>query len=226
MRLIDERAINEVGIDVLSLMENAGRQTAILARRMLGGDTFGKKVACLVGKGNNGGDGLVAARHLHDWGAEVSLALSAPRIDFRDVPAKQLAIAEKLGLKVFESGARLAGQDLVIDALLGYSSKGAPRGSVADLIKLANLSKVPILALDIPSGLDPTTGVANQPCIVAKATITLGFPKLGFLNPESRLYVGSLYLCDISLPRQIYEAHGNMGRIFEKESLVGIPLPS
>jgi len=225
LRRIDEVAINDFGIDILSLVENAGSQTAQVARRMLGGDVAAKRVTCLVGKGNNGGDGLVAARHLHGWGADVSVALGAARNEFRDLPARQLATVERLGVSATEGGADLSRSDLLIDALLGYSSTGAPRGAVSDLIRLGNLSRVPILALDIPSGLDPTTGVPSNPCIVAKTTITLGFPKLGFLNPDSRPFVGDLYLCDISLPRQIYASHGGMDRVFEKESIVRVPLP-
>jgi NAD(P)H-hydrate epimerase len=224
MRRIDEVAIKEFGVDVLSLMENAGLQTALQARRMLGGEVFLKSVACLVGKGNNGGDGLVAARHLHNWGATVRIVLGAPRREFREIPAKQLTAIERLGLPVTEGATDLERTDLIIDALLGYNSTGDPRGAVADLIRLANLSRTPILALDVPSGLDPTRGVPNKPCIAAKATITLGFPKMGFLNPESRPSVGELYLCDISLPREVYSRHGNMVRIFERESIVRVPL--
>jgi len=225
MRLVDEAAINGFGIDVLSLMENAGLQTALLARRMLGGDVTAKRVTCLVGKGNNGGDGLVAVRHLHDWGASLEVALAAPRKEFREIPAKQLTTVEKLGVPVAEGAKDLGGSELLVDALLGYNSTGDPRGGVADLVRLANLSHAPILALDIPSGFDATTGVPNEPCIKAKATITLGFPKIGFLNPDSRSCVGELYLCDISMPREIYARHGNMGQVFQEESIVKVPIP-
>lgn len=224
MRRIDEVAINDFGIDVLSLMENAGLQTAVLAKKMLGGDATAKSVTCLVGKGNNGGDGLVAARHLHDWGARVEVALGAPRSEFREIPEKQLKTVERLGLPITEGATNLKHSELIIDALLGYNSTGDPRGGVADLIRLANLSRVRILALDIPSGLDPTSGLPNRPCIAANATITLGFPKMGFLNPDSPSSVGELFLCDISLPREIYSRHGSMSRTFEKDSIVKIPL--
>jgi NAD(P)H-hydrate epimerase len=224
MRRVDEAAISEFGIDVLSLMENAGVQTALQTKRMLGGSVAAKRIVCLVGKGNNGGDGLVAARHLSDWGASVEVALSARRTEFRDVPSKQLAAVEKLGVAVTEGESGLEKADLVIDALLGYNSTGDPRGVVADLIRLANVARRPTLALDIPSGLDPSSGVPNRPCVVANSTITLGFPKLGFLNPESRKYVGELWLCDISLPRRLYASQGEMGRIFESDSAVRVPL--
>lgn len=225
MRSADEAAISDFGIDVLSLMENAGHQTAMLAKRMLGGDAGGKSVTCLVGKGNNGGDGLVAARHLHGWGANLNVLLGASRNEFKNTPAKQLSTVGKLGIPCREGAAELKSSDLIIDALLGYNSAGDPRGPVADLIRVANLAQVPILALDIPSGLDPTTGVPNRPCVTAKATITLGFPKMGFLNPESRPCVGDLFLCDVSLPREVYERRGTTARLFAKESIVRISLP-
>lgn len=224
LRRVDEAAINEYGIDVLSLMENAGRQTALLAKTILNGKAAGRRVTILVGKGNNGGDGLVAARHLHNWGADVGLALGSTRDELGVVPAEHLAALEKMGLSATVGGARLAGSDLLVDALLGYNSRGAPRGPVADLVRLANLSRVPILALDLPSGLDPTSGVPNEPCIAAKATITLGFPKQGFLNRSSRPYVGDLYLCDISLPREVYADYAGMSHVFESDSIVRVAL--
>jgi NAD(P)H-hydrate epimerase len=221
MRDVDDEAIREYGIDVLSLMENAGSRTAELARKMLGGNAANKSVACLVGRGNNGGDGLVAARILHNWGARVVALLGAVRGDFHDVPAKQLAIVQRMGLPVVEGEPEVGRADLIIDALLGYNSRGNPRGQTATLIDRANASGAPILALDIPSGMDPTTGEPGQPCIAAAAMITLGFPKTGFLNPVSRPSVGELYLCDISLPREIYGRH-SMERTFKSGTIVRI----
>jgi NAD(P)H-hydrate epimerase len=200
----DRVAIEDFGLDVLSLMENAGVGVAILARRSLGGNVSGKCVACLIGKGNNGGDGLVAARHLHNWGASVSVLLGGEAAEIRDVPARQLAIVEKMGIQVKRTGRGFGSAELVVDALLGYGSKGSPRGPIADLIRGANESGVRILAVDIPSGMDATTGEPGDPCVVASATLTLGLPKMGFLNPRSREFVGELYLADISMPREIY----------------------
>ena len=200
----DRVAIEGFGVDVLSLMENAGVGVAVLAKRMLGGDVAGKNVICLVGKGNNGGDGLVAARHLHNWGAAVDVVLAGEKTDMRDVPARQLAIAEKMGIPVAQSREGFSKAELLVDALLGYGSKGNPRGLVADLVRRANESRLRILAVDIPSGLDATTGEPGDPCVVASATVTLGLPKTGFLNPKSRDFVGELYLADISMPRELY----------------------
>jgi NAD(P)H-hydrate epimerase len=200
----DRVTIEEFGVDVPSLMENAGRGVALLARRMLGGNATGRRVCCVVGKGNNGGDGLVAARHLHGWGAEVTVVLSGNRSELRDIPARQLETVDRMGISIAGPEAGFGGATLLIDGLLGYGSRGAPREPVAGLIRRMNASGVATLAVDIPSGLDATTGEPGDPCVVAKATITLGFPKTGFLNPGSRRFVGELYLADISMPRGVY----------------------
>jgi NAD(P)H-hydrate epimerase len=216
----DRAAIEEFGVDVLSLMENAGRGVALLARRMLGGTTEGRSICCVVGKGNNGGDGLVAARHLHDWGAKVRVVLGGNRSELRDVPDRQLNILDRMGVPIRGPEGELGGAELLVDGLLGYGSKGAPREPVAGLIRRMNASNVPVLAVDIPSGLDATTGRPNEPCVVAKATATLGLPKTGFLSPGSRRFVGELYLLDISMPRNLYVRYSMEGPEFGKDELL------
>jgi NAD(P)H-hydrate epimerase len=222
MAKADREAIEDYGIDVLALMENAGAATAQLSKRMLGGEVQGQSVYCMVGRGNNGGDGLVAARHLHDWGAEVRVILAGERSDLRDVPARQMAIVDKMGIPVMESGTGLENARLLVDALLGYGSKGSPREPVAGVIRRANESKVPVLAVDIPSGMDATTGEPGEPTIAAKATVTFGLPKTGFLNPKARPYIGELYLADISMPTRIYAAYSVNTRPFSRESITRI----
>jgi len=221
MGRIDRIAIEEFGIDVLSLMENAGVATAVAARRLMGGRIEGKRLQCLIGKGNNGGDGLVAARHLHNWGADVSVVL-CDRSAMAPVPSMQVEMVEKMGIPVKKAGTSLAGSELLIDGMLGYNSKGNPREPIAGMIRDANESLVPVLAVDIPSGLDATTGEPNEPCIVATATLTLGFPKTGFLNPRSRRFVGELYLGDISIPMGIYKRYSQDVSLFGGESVVRI----
>ena len=218
----DREAIEDYGIDVLALMENAGVATAQLVRKILGGDVQEREVLCLVGRGNNGGDGLVAARHLHNWGADVQVILSGEKSDLRDVPARQMAIVEKMGIPVTNAGVEFGKASLLVDALLGYGSRGDPREPVAGVIRKANESKVPVLAVDIPSGLDATTGEPGDPAIVAKATVTFGLPKTGFLNPQARRHVGELYLADISMPSEIYGALSVGRELFAKDSLIRI----
>jgi hydroxyethylthiazole kinase-like uncharacterized protein yjeF len=222
MRRIDERTIEGYFVDVLSLMENAGLCTAVLARRMLAASVKGKRIACLAGKGNNGGDGLVAARHLHNWGADVTIVLAAQREALTGMPAKQIATLEKMGLPISATETSLAGFSLLIDELLGYNTKGDPREPIASMIRMANNSGVPILALDLPSGLDPTTGGHYEPCIEAKVTITLALPKIGFLAPEAKKYIGELYLADISIPAEVYAEYSQPAGIFDQDQLAKV----
>ncbi len=221
MGVIDRAAMEEFGIDVLSLMENAGALTAVTAKRMLGGTVKERHVAVLVGKGNNGGDGLVAARHLQNWGASVKVALSE-RDAMGEVPSIQLRAVEKMGIEIGGPSAAFGKFDVLIDALLGYNSRGDPRGPVATMIAEANRSPVPVLAVDLPSGLDATSGEPNDPCIRAKATITMGFPKTGFLNPKAKRLLGEVWLGDVSLPAELYRRYSWELPIFDRESVVRI----
>jgi NAD(P)H-hydrate epimerase len=216
----DRAAIQEYGVDVLLLMENAGAAVARLARKMLGGGLAGKRIACLVGKGNNGGDGLVAARHLHNWSAEVGVVLPGPAGDLGEIPSKQLGIVKKMGIEVAENAARMPEAELCVDALLGYGSSGNPREPMASLIRSANDSKVPILAVDLPSGLDASRGEPGDTCITAQATITFGFAKAGFLNPRAKSFLGELYLADVSIPAGVYRKYGQTASYFERDNIV------
>ncbi len=218
----DRIAIEQFGIDVVVLMENAGLQVGILARKMLGGTVAGRRASVVAGKGNNGGDGLVAARHLQNWGARVTVVLGAEKGDLRDVPAKQLKILEKMGVEIAGPAGGFDGAELLIDALLGYGSRGDPRDPMAGLIRKINSSGIPVLAVDVPSGLDATTGEPNEPCIVANATVTFGLLKTGFLNRQSMRFVGELYLADISLPEPIYQKYGQEPGKFGRNSLLKV----
>jgi NAD(P)H-hydrate epimerase len=222
MRRIDEVTIQEFRIDVLMLMENAGRAAATLASRMLQGTPFGKRVACLVGGGNNGGDGMVAARHLANWGADVKVIVGTSEDRIKDLPLGQLRILEKMGVPILSTDHNLRENDLLIVALVGYGLEGNPRDRIAKMIRDANESGRPILALDIPSGMNATTGEAYDPCIKASATLTLALPKTGFLAPGAPTYVGDLYLADISIPRKVYQNFGQQNSLFQKDALLRI----
>ena len=222
MRKIDDMSIREFRVDVLMLMENAGRAAAVLARQMLLGQTIGKRVACLVGGGNNGGDGMVAARHLANWGAEVRVISGTSKDKMKSVPLGQLNIIEKMGIPILSTDHTLGDFDLLIDSLIGYGLEGNPRDRAATIIKDANASGRPILALDVPSGMNATTGEAYDPCIKATATLTLALPKTGFLAPRASPYVGDLYLADISIPRKVYQSFGQKSMLFQKDALLRI----
>ena len=226
MAAMDKAATDEFGIDVLVLMENAGLATAGVGREMLGGKVLGRRISVLVGKGNNGGDGLVAARHLRNWGARVVVVLAEKREDIREVPSRQLAAVERMGAEIVRSGSNLSRSELIIDALLGYSSTGNPRGAAAELVQEANGSGVAILAVDLPSGLDATSGEPGQPCIKAERTVTFGLPKTGFLNPMARRYTGEISLADISIPVGLYHRFGQRSSPFLRGPLVMIRKPA
>jgi NAD(P)H-hydrate epimerase len=230
MREVDRLMVEEVGISLLQMMENAGRCLATHARGMLGGDARGRQIVILAGRGGNGGGGLAAARRLSGWGAAVTVVLAPSRDEVRGVPRQQLAILEWIGIPVRVAADGITnlftGADLVIDALIGYSLRGAPTGAVAALIQAANASGLPMLALDLPSGLDGDSGEASDPTIRATETLTLALPKRGLLAPVARPWVGQLHLADISVPERVYERLGlKVGPIFAESDIIPIDLP-
>lgn len=125
---VDRLMIEEYGIQLIQMMENAGRNLAEISRRMLGGDVRAKRVAVLCGSGNNGGGGMVAARHLKNWGADVALKLLSPPGQINNIPAHQLNILRKMGVQNCET-IDLNAFDLSIDAIIGYGLVGDPRGT-------------------------------------------------------------------------------------------------
>jgi NAD(P)H-hydrate epimerase len=210
MAEVDRAMVEDFGIALVQMVENAGRNLAQLAREMLGGQALGRQVLVLAGAGNNGGGGLVAARHLVNAGAEVEVVLATSPSALQDLPAYQLAILQRMGLpiSVHAAGRALPPAHLIVDALIGYGLQGNPRGAYAQLIRQANARGAPILALDAPSGLDTTTGIAYTPCIRAAATLTLALPKVGLLRETAQAFVGDLYLADIGVPPLLYRRMG------------------
>jgi NAD(P)H-hydrate epimerase len=208
MAEVDRITVEELGFDILQIMETAGRMVALFARQQLDGDPTGKRILILCGTGGNGGDGMVAARHLQNWGAEISIILSSnPE---RGAARHQLDILERLSMSVHQPGAvaQLPPVDLIVDALLGFSLAGAPRGEAARLIELANTHGAPILAVDLPSGMDATTGECFDPYIRATTTLTLGLPKSGLLGPDARRVTGHVVVADIGIPKEAYARVG------------------
>jgi len=199
MAEVDRLMIEEYGILLIQMMENAGRNLAEQARRMVGGNLTSRHILVLCGAGNSGGGGMVAARHLHNRGAHVQAKLVGDSTHLGDVPAHQWRILNAMGItsSVIPT---LESIDLIIDAMIGYGLTGDPRGQVAEWIERVNAAQCPVLALDTPSGLDTTTGVPGNLCIRATATLTLALPKVGLLTAEADSVVGELYLADISVP--------------------------
>ncbi len=205
---VDRAMIEDYRIELLQMMENAGRCLAIVAReRFLGGIPTTKRVTVMAGSGGNGGGAIVAARWLRNWGAKVRVLLAHPPDQMTPVPGHQLDILERMRVDISQSGAPPPPDDepqLIIDGLVGYSLKGAPYGETRDLIEWANNNEAPVLALDTPSGIDTTTGTVFDPAIRASATMTLALPKVGLRAPGAASHVGELYLADIGVPPSLY----------------------
>ena len=229
MREVDRAMMEDYGISLVQMMENAGRNLAHLARwRFLDGNPRNRRVLILAGTGGNGGGGLVCARRLHNWGADVKVMLSAQESKLTEVPWHQLGILKRMGMKVdapSSASITLSSADLVIDALIGYSLRGAPSGTTAQLILAAAEHGAPILSLDVPSGIDTATGVVHEPAIRATATLTLALPKEGLRSEQARQMVGELFLADISVPPELYAGTSlglDVGPIFAKEDVVRV----
>jgi len=226
MREVDHLMIEAYGIELIQMMENAGRHLASLARqRFLDGDPIGKRVQVLAGSGGNGGGGLGAARHLQNWGADVRVITTKILAGYAGIPGHQLKILSQMGVQISftEDHAKLPDTDLILDAIIGYSLRGVPKGKAADLIQMANFCDSPILSLDVPSGLDATTGQVFEPHIQAAATLTLALPKTGLFEESSKSSVGELFLADISVPPALYENLGlKIGPIFAEGDIISI----
>lgn len=214
-----DRLAEAHGIPLEQLMENACRQVAAAAQLLLG-DVARRRIVAFAGSGNNGGDALGALRYLCGWGARIGAVLSGPAERLRPLARKQ---HELLAALEVASDPNVEDADLIVDGLLGYNVSGPPRGAVADLIRAANASRVPILAVDVPSGLHPDTGEPLGVTIRAACTVTLALPKPGLLATSAVPLVGELLLADIGIPPEVFDRIGIQTRgLFERGDLVRI----
>lgn len=225
---VDRLMIEEYRIELIQMMENAGRNLAHLARkRFFGGSPEKKHVVVLSGIGGNGGGSLVCARRLRNFGAKVQVYISKSAKHFAEISGHQLDILRRMEVDILSADliSEQKPPDLIIDGLLGYGVKSAPRGAVRQLIIWANQQSAPILALDIPSGINATTGFTSVPTLKATATMTLAMPKIGLQYPSAREYVGELYLADISVPPKLYSCKAlqlQVGSIFTESEILRI----
>ena len=204
---VDRLMIEEYHIDLVQMMENAGRCLAILTKeRFFGGDIEGKRVVVLAGTGGNGGGALVAARRLHNWGAHVSVFTTEDPEKLAPVPLRQYNILQRMDITLQRAAAleEVSTVDVILDGIIGYSLHGDPREDAATFIHWANAQNVPTVALDTPSGLDLTSGILHTPTVRAAATLTLAMPKQGLFSEEAKEVVNELYLGDISVPTELY----------------------
>ncbi len=222
VRAVDARAIGDFSLPGIILMENAGRNAAHLlhscATAAAPEGPWRVVIAC--GRGNNGGDGFVIARHLENLGAAVKILLACDPADSRGDAAVNHAVAVRSGIPLLSLGSgseadwaeALDGADWIVDALLGTGARGAPRGSIATAIGAINHSRDAsspgsrpprVLAVDLPSGLDCDTGQAMGVCIRADITATLVARKIGFDAPGSAHFTGAVHVLDIGVPARL-----------------------
>lgn len=207
---VERLMVEEYGIMPLQWLENGGRALALVAKSMLENDLVDRPLVLCAGRGNKGAYGLVAARHLLNWGAWVQIVCTHPSDEFDGVAAHELHTLQMMGapLAWAEEGWELPPSDLVIDAMIGLGLDGAVHGRARDLIQLANSSVAPLLSLEAPSGVDGFSGKCLTPYIQAAATLSLALPKVGLLNDEARLACGDLYVGDVGVPLSLYHEVG------------------
>ncbi|HUW95260.1 MAG TPA: NAD(P)H-hydrate epimerase [Anaerolineae bacterium] len=203
-REVDPVAVEEFGLSILQMMENAGRNLAQHALEMLGG--LKDEVTILAGAGGNGGGGMCCARHLHNRGLSVWVILASEEAALSPAAHNQLRILRTAGIEpvqLAEARACLSSSLLAVDALVGYGLRGAATGGTAHLIDLCYESAERVLSLDVPSGVDATTGESPGPAVQPHRTLTLALPKTGL-----RRVRGELYLADIGIPPEVFHRLG------------------
>jgi NAD(P)H-hydrate epimerase len=208
VREIDRRAMDEYGLPGLVLMENAGRGCVL---SLLSHGCQGPVVIC-CGKGNNGGDGFVMARHLEARGIAVKVLLLADPNSLCGDAATNHAIALKCGIPIevltatitaAEIDRHLQGADWIVDALLGTGAQGDPQPPISTVIERINAGPARKFAVDLPSGLNCDTGEPATPTIRADVTCTFVAPKCGFHNPAAAPFLGTVEVLDIGVPGKL-----------------------
>jgi NAD(P)H-hydrate epimerase len=227
VREIDRLAIEEFGLPGVVLMENAGGGAARLLHT-LADESAAVPVAIACGRGNNGGDGFVMARHLQLLGHDVRLLLACDPQDQRGDAAINLHVAERAGLPLVHLAgatsaewiAALRGSRWIVDALLGTGASGPPRGAVAHAITAINQVRgvepatngsVRVFAIDLPSGLDCDTAATPGDCVRADVTATFVAPKVAFTNPAATAFTGAVHVLGIGAPATLLARFGLRG---------------
>jgi NAD(P)H-hydrate epimerase len=197
MRNIDRRAIERFGVPSIVLMENAAIAVvdAIFAHY-----PDSERVAIVCGIGQNGGDGFAVARHLENRGVVPVVILIGDRAKISGDSLTNFLICERLGIPIYDDLAHAADADLLVDALFGTGLNRAPAGAYADVIRDVAELRIPVLAIDLPSGANASSGVPFEPCVQAEVTVTFAAPKLCHIFEPAALYCGEVIVADISIP--------------------------
>ncbi|WHH61749.1 NAD(P)H-hydrate dehydratase [Petroclostridium sp. X23] len=230
MRKIDNDAIEKIGIPGVVLMENAGLTVVEEIKKTLGELSY-KSVIIFCGRGNNGGDGFVIARHLFNAGVNVLVVLVAETKDIKGDALTNFKIIQKLGVKIIQSvdgqyleeiAASLYLCDMVVDAIFGTGIKGTVSDAVAAIFDLINSSGRCVLSVDIPSGINGDSGKICGSCVNANKTVSFVLPKVGLLNYPAADYVGHLVVSDISIPMSIIQQQNININTIEKDYIKGL----
>jgi ADP-dependent NAD(P)H-hydrate dehydratase / NAD(P)H-hydrate epimerase len=208
-----DRETEARGTPVEALMERAGRAVARAVVDVLGG-TYGRRIVVVCGKGNNGGDGLVAARVLSAWGASPAALLLADPGELKGPAAsafKELGDARWAGYSADRLARELGRADAAIDAIFGTGFRGSSEGPHAEAMEALNASGVPVVAVDIPSGVEGDTGAVRGPAVRASITVTFGGPKVGDVLHPGAKHAGDLRVVDIGFPEDLL--HSDVGLV-------------
>ena len=198
---VDRIAVEETGPNLFQMMENAGRNLAELTIKTLGDDWRKQNIIVLAGTGGNGGGGICAARHLANRGANIKVCVTEPE-KLKEVTAYQLHILKSTNAKIISiEELQNENPDLIIDAIIGYSLTGKPKCTSAEMIDWASNKLGIRISLDVPSGVNATSGEKMGTFINPDITMTLALPKTGLLSDVT----GDLYLADIGIPSKVYE---------------------
>jgi len=228
MREADRRAIEDIGIPSMVLMENAGRQVVSTLE-----STFESladmRIAVLCGPGNNGGDGFVVARTLLERSFDVGVYLVGHGADLKGDARANLQILSNLGTDVVEirdaaswelHGTDVLGADVVVDALFGTGLRSPLSGLAQTIVEDLNASARPVVSIDLPSGLFADTPEVPGPAVHATLTVTLAAPKLSLVLPPAEMFAGNLVIADIGIPRSVIDqVDGSRVELLTRESM-------
>jgi len=203
MARVDRVAVETVGLQLLQMMENAGRSLAAHARQLAGGGDTPPAVTVLAGGGGNGGGGLCAARHLANHGARVEVVLDRSPEELAGAARTQYDVLQATDAEVLAEPPQRSPGGVVVDAIIGYGLADAPRGRAAELIESIEEMRKAVLSLDLPSGVNATTGETPGVSVAPDRTLTLALPKSGLAGLD-----GDLFLADIGIPKGVYERVG------------------
>ncbi len=222
-RELDRLCVQELGISEDSLIEAAGLNAALAMEREFG-SLAGRRVAILCGKGNNAADGLALARHLLNQGVTPLPVLAYGQAAMKETALARLRTLRQAGIQTLDASgedgpslarAAFAGADIVVDAVLGSGARGPVTGPLADLIVALNSAGRSVLALDIPSGLDPDTGQVKGACVFATVTLAMQCAKVGSALYPGRAYVGRLVVADLGMPLGLLARLGPLARWYD-----------